>query len=117
MKVLADANIEGALVRWLRAQHHDVVWAAELAPSTPDSDLLELANGQERILLTYDHDFGELVFLRKLASQGIVLLRFDAALQVERLALLQRHWPSIEAQAARRFLVVSDRRVRMRPLP
>lgn len=37
MMLLADANIEAALVRWLLETGHDVVWVAELPPSTPES--------------------------------------------------------------------------------
>lgn len=117
MKLLADANIEAALVRWLRLEHHDLVWAAEMSPSTPDSQLIALAAAQERVLLTYDRDFGELVFLRSEHSNGIVLLRFDSPLQAERLAVLKRHWPLIERQAHGNFQVVTERRIRLRPLP
>ena len=117
MKLLADANVETELVRWLRSEGHDVVWAVDLAPSTPDADLLALANEDERVLLTYDRDFGELVFRRGLVSQGVVLLRFQARLQMERLALLKAQWPAIERGAVGHFVVVSDRRCRIRPLP
>ena len=117
MTLLADANIEASLVRWLRSQHHDVVWASELPPSTPDAKLIELANTEERVLLTYDRDFGELVYFRGQVSQGIVLFRFDTPLQAERLAILQRRWGAIEEQAQGQFMVVSEQNVRVRPLP
>lgn len=117
MMVLADANIEAIVVDWLRLLGHDVVWAAELPPSTPDTELIELANKEGRFLITYDRDFGELVFYRKQIAHGIILLRSDASLQADRLALIQRHWTSIEAQVTGHFVVVSDRSLRIRPLP
>lgn len=117
MKLLADANIEAALVRWLRSQHHDVVWANELPPATSDTALLSIANEQGRVLMTYDRDFGELVFLRGMATKGIILLRFAAPRQSERLDLLQQHWTAIESQAPYGIAVVSERKVRFRSLP
>lgn len=117
MRVLVDANIEAIVVHWLRSLGHDVVWAAELPPSTPDTELIEVANNEGRVLITYDRDFGEIVYYRKQLAHGIVLLRSDAPLQVDRLALIQRHWTSIEAQVTGHFVVVSDRSLRIRPLP
>lgn len=117
MKFLADANIESAIIQWLRSCGYDVLWAAELSPSTPDTELVSLANCQDRVLLTHDRDFGELVFLRGSLSHGAILLRFDVALQSDRLRLLQQHWSTIEANAHGNFVVVSERKVRLRPLP
>ena len=117
MRLLADANVESMLVEWLRSGGHDVVWAAELAPAIADADLLDSANAEERVILTHDRDFGELVFRSSLYSQGVVLMRFRAPLQAERLALLQQHWTTVERRARGNFLVLTERRVRIRALP
>lgn len=116
MKILADANIEQAIVSRLRTQKYDVVWAAELAPATPDEDLLRYSNESGRVLLTYDKDLGELVFRRHSLSHGVILLRFGAGTQSERLALLQRHWPSIASSTHSSFTVITDDQVRVRPI-
>ena len=43
-----------------------------------DEELLALARGQQRILITEDKDFGELVFVRRLPHPCIVRLVRDA---------------------------------------
>ena len=116
MKLLADENMGTASVAWLREMGHDVLWDAESLHSAPDTDVLEHANSSSRILLTRDTDFGYLVFHEHRVSHGIVLLRLKAKNQWERLALLQSAWPEIEANALGHFLVVSNDRVRVRPL-
>ncbi|NUM54205.1 MAG: DUF5615 family PIN-like protein [Candidatus Hydrogenedentes bacterium] len=116
MKILADANIEGALVKWLRAKQVDVLWACELPDGTPDTALVERANSERRILLTYDRDFGDLAIRQRLAITGVVLLRFKPRKVVPRLALLQKHWPNIEQRALNHFMVVTDSTIRVRPL-
>jgi len=116
MRLLADENMEAASVAWLREMGHDVLWAAEDAPSMPDSDLLERANAAARIVLTRDRDFGQLVFGERRVSYGIILLRLRARNQWERLPLLQSFWPEIERNAAGHFLVVNNDRVRIRAL-
>ena len=75
MRLLADENIHADLVVWLRAQKHDVVYAAEFLQQTEDSSLLLLAEAQQRVVITDDKDFGELVFHRHLPTSGVILLR------------------------------------------
>ena len=40
------------------------------------TDILELANAKGRIILTFDKDFGQIIFKEKYKSQGLILLRF-----------------------------------------
>ncbi len=117
MRLLADENIEGATVRWLREMGHDVCWAAEDLASVPDSELHAIADAAERILLTRDRDFGYLVFRERRNARGVVLLRLRARNQWERLALFQRYWPEVEASAPGHFVIVMNDRVRRRVLP
>ncbi len=116
MIILGDANIDADIIQWLRAEGHDVLWAVDLSPSTPDADILSIANQQKRIVLTYDRDFGDLVFRSRLVTQGIVLLRFRAATQHHRLELFKSHWPYIEQHATGNFIVATNDRIRKRPL-
>jgi len=116
MRILADVNIEGLMVRWLRGQDHDVLWAAELPPAIPDDLLLEHANSEGRIVLTYDRDFGELIFNRKMTSHGVVLLRLSDRLHSERLESLKRRWHSIVEKCEGYFVVVTDDGIRARPI-
>ena len=47
---------------------------AEVAPRSPDSDVLMRAEREDRLLLTEDKDFGDLVFRQARPVPGIVLL-------------------------------------------
>jgi hypothetical protein len=40
MRILADENVPRLIVAWLRAQGHDVLYAAESRKQVPDADLL-----------------------------------------------------------------------------
>ena len=61
----------------LRADGHDVVYVAELSPSITDEAALDLANGDKRILVTADKDFGELVFRLRQVAFGVLLVSCD----------------------------------------
>lgn len=116
MKFLADESLEARLVESLRAAGHDVLFVAEMDPGISDSDVLDQANRDRRVLLTNDKDFGELAFLQRQTRHGIVLFR----LQSESIALKQdRLFQLMAAHAVAlpiSFTVVTDARVRLRPL-
>lgn len=76
MRFLADANLPVALVEMLRRADHDVLAANDDLPSASDELLLERAILDERVLITQDKDFGQLVFGEKRSGNyGIILFR------------------------------------------
>jgi predicted nuclease of predicted toxin-antitoxin system len=77
MKFIADEGIDASLVVLLREAGYDVLYFAEFEPSTDDEVILNLANEQNRILLTRDKDFGELVYRMKKVHSGIILSRLE----------------------------------------
>lgn len=75
-RFLANENFPAATVAWLRQQGHDVLHAAETRVGASDAELLRTANDDNRVILTFDRDFGELVFhQRESPARGIVLFR------------------------------------------
>lgn len=79
MQWLADECVAAYVVDRLREVGHDVAYIAETGPSASDSELVVKASREQRILLTEDKDFGELVFRRQVVVPGVVLLRFEVA--------------------------------------
>ncbi len=76
VRFLADESCDFVIVRALRAAGHDVTAVAEIALGAEDSEVIELAVNEGRILLTEDKDFGTLVFAQGQDSAGVFLLRF-----------------------------------------
>lgn len=79
MRWLAGECVHAPIISHLRAEGHDVVYAAEIARQTADASLADEALRSERLLLTEDKDFGELAFGEGRPMPGIVLLRFAPA--------------------------------------
>ena len=76
MRLLADENFNRLEVEMLRSHGHDLVWIEEETPGISDQAVLSRATSEERILLTSDKDFGDLVFRDRLrAPFGIILFR------------------------------------------
>ena len=77
MKLLADVNVEGAVVRSLRADGHDVHWLAEddRERKLKDPPAIQIAHREERVILTSDREFVCYIFRDRLLTHGVVLLR------------------------------------------
>ena len=77
MRILADENMFGSVVRALRDTGHDVLFIREVTPGISDDEVLSLALQQDRLLLTSDKEFASRASQAKHAGlAGIVLLRF-----------------------------------------
>ena len=117
MRILANENFPLDAVEALRQQGHDVAWVRTDAPGSSDQAVLQRAQADDRIVVTFDKDFGELAFRAKLpASSGIILFRISTASpqQVARAAIAAL---SSRTDWAGNFSVVEDRRIRVTPLP
>jgi len=62
MKFIANENFPKAAVKILRDKSYDVVAIGESNPSTRDEEVMRLAIEDTRTILTFDRDYGELVF-------------------------------------------------------
>jgi hypothetical protein len=114
MRFLANENFPGAAVSALIAAGHDVVWVRDAHPGMSDPDVLAWAAREERILLTFDKDFGELARASALPRAcGVLLFRVpmpnpgDVGPRLSGLITSRDDW-------AGNFSVIESGRVRMR---
>lgn len=117
MRILANENFPGDAVAALRQRGHDVAWVRTDAPGSNDVEVLERAQRENRVVVTFDKDFGELAFRSDRATlSGIILFRIAApsSAYVARAAVA-----ALESRTdwAGYFAVVEDHRIRMTPLP
>jgi len=113
---LADECVAAALVVSLRQQGHDVVYMAEAEPSSPDSEIVSRARRENRILLTEDKDFGELIFRWRNAVPGLVLLRIESEARSQKWARLAAAIDRYGETLFGRYTVIEEIRFRSRRL-
>ena len=117
MQFLANENFPLDVVEALRKEGHDVAWIRTDAPGTKDPDILKRAVAENRILLTFDKDFGDLAFQFGLpATCGIVLFRLQASSSAA-LAIMVVAAIGSRTDWAGHFSVVEPGRIRVRALP
>ena len=115
MKFLADENFPDTALRELRAGAYDVSSVSEDNPGIGDEEVAGLCDGLGRVLLTFDKDFGELVFRRGLVAElSVVLFRIDPEPVV--VAEILRSLVDTGILTAGVFCVVARNKVRVRPL-
>ena len=76
MRFLFDQSTDRRLAPYLRNLGHDVtVVAVDYPASLPDEQVLAIAQEEQRVLVTEDRDFGELVFRHHSLHPGVIYLR------------------------------------------
>ena len=112
MRFLADENISNKVVNALKSKGIDIVPIKEFASSLSDETVLETANVQNRILITFDADFGELVFRKKLKAKGVILLKFTPKSSQHTLETIANVLAT-QAKIEGHFLIVKEKRIRV----
>lgn len=81
MYFLADENYPFDAVRRLREAEHNVAAIVRESSGASDEEILERAACEGRVILTFDRDYGRLVYEeppeKSLVPVGIVYFRFD----------------------------------------
>lgn len=116
MRFLANENFPLVVVEALRRSGHDTAWVLVDAAGSSDEAVLARALREERVLLTFDKDFGALVFQRgATASCGILLFRMQP-MAPEDLASWVVSSLAVRTDWRGHFAVVESGRVRLRRL-
>jgi predicted nuclease of predicted toxin-antitoxin system len=95
---------------------HDAVLVRDIIPGASDEDVLEFAQGQNRIMLTEDRRFGLLAINGSRPSCGVVILTLDKFSPAERAKRVRDVLPSLVNEIGGSVLVIGPTRVRRRPL-
>ena len=118
MRFLLDQDVFAVTTRFLVGLGHDVIPVAELGLSRAnDEDLLKVAQEQNRIFVTRDRDFGNLVFVKALGA-GILYLRMLPSTQKSVHAELEKVLNTYtEDELMQAFVVIEPDGHKFRRLP
>lgn len=116
VRLLLNENFPAPSVALLCAAGFDLLAIGESTPGMLDTDVLSLAVQEQRWVVTFDRDYGELLFARKLAPPPAVILFRAFSYRPEEPA----HWV-IELsrdplERLGRFTVFDGSTIRTRPL-
>jgi predicted nuclease of predicted toxin-antitoxin system len=114
MTIVADENIEKPIIESLREHGFTVISIQELSPGVQDSVVLDSSKEDDRILLTSDKDFGELVYKRGHTHNGIVLTRLHGLPLQEKARIVTNEFLGKSKYFFNAFSVITDKSTRIR---
>ncbi|QIN78022.1 hypothetical protein GBA65_05255 [Rubrobacter marinus] len=118
MRFLADENFPSASTGKLREAGHDITDVAADLPGGDYEEVLARAAGEARVVLTFDRDYGELIFRPGLPTPaGVIYLRFEPHHPGEPAERLLELLDAGSLPIEGRFTVLERDRVRQRRLP
>jgi predicted nuclease of predicted toxin-antitoxin system len=119
LRFLADMGVDVRVVDWLRRQGHDAVHLRERGMHrAPDPEIFHAALAEDRIVLTFDLDFGDLAAFARDDRARVVVFRLAnarAASVIDRLATVLTDSADVFAHGV--IVIIEDRRHRVRYLP
>jgi predicted nuclease of predicted toxin-antitoxin system len=119
LKLLVDSALSPLIASGLKSAGHEAVHVRDYAmQSATDDEIFERAAREQRILLSEDTDFANILALRNQTHPSVILLRRGPRKPSDQLALILANLPTLE-DALREgcVAVIESDRIRVRRLP
>lgn len=118
-RLLLDQGLPRSAAALLRQAGWDVIHVSDIGMSRADDvDILRHARAETRICVTLDADFHALLATSGEPGPSVMRIRKEGLDAPALATLLQGIWPRVEAALdAGAMVTVTDRSVRVRPLP
>jgi len=117
MNFLANENFPLFSIRLLRNAGYTVASVIEDSPGARDYDVLKRASEKNSIILTFDRDYGELIYrCRSFFPGGVVYFRFDPSTPEEPAEILLNILGKKKISLPGKFTVIERDRIRQRTL-
>jgi len=115
MKLLADENFPLASIKLLSQAGHDIIGIGIDYHGISDQEVIQFAKEEERLILTFDRDYGELIFKSGLKPDaGVIYLRWDDYTPEEPGKYLIDLFNSGDKYYKKKLTVISGKSIRQR---
>jgi predicted nuclease of predicted toxin-antitoxin system len=115
MKLLANENFPLKSVVYLKNKGYDISSIGFHAPGITDRAVMEIAIKENRTIITFDRDYGELIFKHDYRPQcGVIYIRLEEYTAVEPGLLIDKLISSKEYDFRRALTVIDMRGLRQK---
>ena len=114
MKLLADENLDNEIILQLRKLDFDIVSVREFFSGYDDFNVLKISFNENRILITEDKDFGELVNKYDQNHCGIILLRLQDLSRKDKINLTVDSIKKYINEFPLNFTVITSKSIRIK---
>ena len=113
MRFIVDECTGPKVAEWLNQNGHNVLSLFDDMPGIADTDILRIANVENRIIITNGKDFGEMIFKNGLNHHGIVLLRLESERFQNKIDVIKNLIENHLQDLLNRFTVVTEKNIRI----
>ena len=89
LKFLVDVGVGKGIERYLQEEGYDAKAVRDIDPCMEDEEIIRTAVSENRMVITMDKDFGELVYHSSMEHSGVLLLRLEDATGAEKLQVVK----------------------------
>lgn len=113
MRFIVDECTGNAVAAWLLKENHDVFSVYDKARGINDTEVIDRAFKENRIVITNDKDFGEKIFRERFPHHGIILLRLNDERSANKIDVLKNLLQQYSEQIPNNFIVATEDKVRI----
>jgi predicted nuclease of predicted toxin-antitoxin system len=115
-RFLVDVGVGKGIERYLREEGYDTKAVRDIDPRMEDEEIVRTAVSENRIVVTMDKDFGELVYHCSMEHTGVLLLRLEDATGSEKLQVFKYIMENYSSQIRNCFCVFQNEMFRIRKI-
>ncbi|MDP3111397.1 MAG: DUF5615 family PIN-like protein [Thermodesulfovibrionales bacterium] len=114
LKFLMDVGVGKKVEKWLAGNCYDVKCVRDINPTADDSEILRLAVKENRMVITMDKDFGELVYNSGKLHSGVLILRLEDADSCQKVKVMKKILAEYSDKLHGKFCVFQGERLRIK---
>jgi len=117
LKFLVDVGVGKGIEVYLNENGYDTKAVRDLDPSMEDEEIVRVAVLENRMIITMDKDFGELVYHSSTEHSGVLLLRLEDATGATKLQVVKHILNNYGDRIGNYFCVFQKDKLRIRKMP
>ncbi|MCK5146228.1 DUF5615 family PIN-like protein [bacterium] len=114
IKFLIDVGVGKKVEESLLKNGYNIKAVRDIDPGMADDSILRMAVSENRMVITMDKDFGELIFNSGLPHSGVLLLRLEDARANEKINVLEKILEDHSEKLSNNFCVYQNSKLRVR---
>ena len=114
LKFLVDVGVGKKVEEFLYNLNYDTRAIREINPRMTDDKIIDIAAKENRMIITMDKDFGELVYNSGLTHSGVLLLRTENCSSEEKVKILSEILTNYSDKIKDKFCVFQKDKLRIR---
>ena len=114
LKFLVDVGVGRQVEHYLQTQGYDIKTVRAIDNKMLDTEIIRLAVKENRMIITMDKDFGELVYHCGMDHCGVLLLRLEEATSAEKVQVVDDILANYSTQIYHCFCVFQNDKLRIK---